>query len=171
MSLVSTVANAAGSWSTTKLPQYGMLVAREDWLALKKLWRRSTGHSLLFAILGSFVMLATVCLASPYFPKLAERFAGTFIAVLLCTCMIAQNFINSCAYILRAFKQEPYMWPSVIGAVVNASFIWLFTSQWGIFGSAVGSTLCYLIMFYPTYYIFKIKQLEFLGGVNLMKRG
>jgi O-antigen/teichoic acid export membrane protein len=167
MALVSTVANAAGSWSTTKLPQYGMLVAQEEWLALRTLWRRATMHSLLFAVIGSVVMITSVILICPYFPKLEDRFAGTLIAVMLCCCMIAQNFINSCAYLLRAFKQEPYMWLSVIGAIINTTFIWIFTSLWGTIGSAIGFTLCNIIMFYPSYYIFKNKQKKYMNGVNL----
>jgi O-antigen/teichoic acid export membrane protein len=170
MALVTAVANTAGSWSTTKLPQFGMLVAQEDWLGLKKLWRQSSMHALLFAILGSIVMISAFAVLSPIFPMLEERYAGSLVASMLCVCMVAQNFINSCAYLLRAFKKEPYMWPSVIGAVINAALIWIFTSHWGIAGSATGVFLCNLIMFYPTYSIFRRKQLQFMNGVNLMSR-
>jgi O-antigen/teichoic acid export membrane protein len=170
MALVTAVANTAGSWSTTKLPQFGMLVAQEDWLGLKTLWRQSTMHTLLFAILGSIVMISAFAVLSPIFPMLEDRYTGPLVASMLCVCMVAQNFINSCAYLLRAFKKEPYMWPSVIGAVINATLIWIFTSHWGIVGSATAVFLCNLIMFYPTYSIFRRKQLQFMNGVNLMSR-
>lgn len=169
MTLVTTVANAAGSWSTTKLPQYGMLVAQQNWSELRTLWRKSTLYSLMVAVLGSAVLLISLQILCPHFPQLNERYSGAIVAVLLCFCMVAQNLINSCAYLLRAFKKEPYMWPSVIGAIINTVLIWILTDLWGIIGSAVGFTLCYIIIFYPLYYIFKKNQLKFMNGFDLLK--
>jgi O-antigen/teichoic acid export membrane protein len=169
MSLVGSVASAAGSWSNTKLALYGMLVAREDWQELKVLWRKSTLYSFLFAVMGSTAMIMVLYVACPYFPELEERYAGTVVAIMLSLCMIAQNFINSSAYLLRAFKKEPYMWPSVIGAILNATLIWFFTTHWGIVGSATAVFLCNSIMFYPTFSIFRRKQLQLMNGVDLIR--
>ena len=170
LAVVNTVASVSGSWSTTKLPQFGILVAHEDWLGLKKLWQQSTIHTLFFAILGSIFMVSTFAVLCPFFPKLEDRYAGPVIATILCACMVVQHFITSCSYLLRAFKKEPYMWVSVMGAVLNATLIWVFTSHWGILGSAIAYSLNYLIIFYPTYYIFRKKQLQFMNGVKLMGR-
>ena len=170
MALVNAVAGASGSWSRTKLPKYGMLVAREDWVSLRTLWRRATAHSLLFAALGSVAMITIVTVMGPFFPQLEHRYAGALIATLLSACMVLQNFVNSCAYILRAFKKEPYMWLSVTGAILNAVLIWFSTRQWGITGSAVGFMLCNLIILYPAYWIFRTKQLQFMNGVSLLGR-
>jgi O-antigen/teichoic acid export membrane protein len=167
MSLVSIVAGVAATWSTTKLPQYGMLVAQEDWLRLKELWQKSTTHSLLFAAAGIVGMLVAFTIAASFFPQLEERYAGPLIAAILGSCMVVQNFINSSAFLLRAFKKEPYAWLSVIGAIINAALIWAFTWRWGILGAAIGNAVCHAIMFYPTFAIFKRKQLEYMDGVKL----
>lgn len=168
MSIVNTIAIASGSWSTTKLAQYGMLVAREEWLELKVIWRKSTMHSLLFAVLGSVVMVISLHLACPFLPMLDERYAGAIIGILLCLRMIIQNFMNSCSYLLRAFKQEPYMWPSVICSIANSAVVWIFTGYWGITGSASGCFLCTVLFFCPVYLIFRKKQLQFMNGVDLI---
>ena len=168
MALVNTIAAVASSWCTTKLPQYGMFVSHQDWSGLRALWRRATAQSLLVALLGSIGMIATVALLSPVFPKLEGRYAGPVIATILCGCMLAQNFISSCAYVLRAFKQEPFVWVSLIGAILTASLIWVCTSQWGITGAAVGFAISYLIGFVPTFIIFRTKQLQFMRGFSLL---
>ena len=170
MGLINAVAGASGSWSRTKLPKYGMLVAQEDWVSLRTLWRKATVHSLLFAALGSVAMITIMTVVSPFWPQLEQRYAGALIATLLSACMVMQNYVNSCAYILRAFKKEPYMWLSVTGAILNAVLIWFFTRQWGITGSAVGFMLCNLIILYPANSIFRTKQLQFMNGVSLIGR-
>ena len=170
MSLVSMIAGVASSWCTTKLPQYGMLVAQQDWSALRVLWRKATAQSLLVAVLGSIGMIVTVALVSPFFPKLEGRYTGPTIAIILCGCMIVQNFINSCAYILRAFKQEPYVWLSLISAILTVSLIWVFTAYWGITGAATGFALSYIIGFFPAFMIFQTKHRQYLKGVSLLGR-
>jgi len=168
MALVNTVATISSSWAITKLPRYGMLVAQEDWIGLRALWRRSTASSLIAAVLGSIGMLFAIAILTPWFPQLGARYSGPLVATILCACMVVQNFINSCAYSLRAFKQEPYMWLSVIGALLNFALITLFTHRWGALGAATGFATCSAIMFFPSFSVFKRKQKQFLQGHSLL---
>jgi O-antigen/teichoic acid export membrane protein len=168
MALVNVVATISSSWATSKLPQYGMFVAQRDWLSLRSLWRAATFQSLCAAFLGSAMMLSLIPLISIYLPQLEHRYAGQGITAILCACMMAQNFISSCAYVLRAFKQEPYMWLSVIGALLNFLLIIIFTNFWGTLGAACAFALCNLIMFWPSFDVFRRKQREYVQGCSLI---
>jgi O-antigen/teichoic acid export membrane protein len=161
MQLVRMVSSIASSWSTTKLPLYGMLVARRNWKELNKVWKRVTIMTLTIATLGSFGMIIFIEIAAYFYPKLTSRYAGTGVAAILCLSMIIQSYTSSCAYYLRAFKEEPYMKLSVYNAILSAVLIPFLTYYWGMFGASIGYTMAMAIIAIPAYLVFVKKGAEY----------
>lgn len=161
LQLVRTIATIASSWTVTKLPLFGMLVARKEWTQLNAVWSRVTKTTLVVALLGSVGMMAAMELASHFYPRLADRYSGPAIAALLCGSMVCQCLISSCAYFLRAFKVEPYMKLSVTTALLSALLIPLFAYHWRVPGATMGYVLAVFATAVPAYVIFKSHRKNF----------
>lgn len=151
LQLTRTIGSMAGSWCTTKLPLYGMLVARRDWNQLNALWKRVTTITLIVATAGSVALLIGMEIASDWYPRLSTRYAGAGVASILCVSMICQSYTASGAYFLRAFKSEPYMVVSLFNAALSMLFIPAFTWFWGVAGAAIGYTLAIFITAWPAH--------------------
>jgi O-antigen/teichoic acid export membrane protein len=161
MQLVRMIAGISGSWTTTKLPLYGMLVARRNWAELNQVWKKVTLMTLGIATLGSIGMMISIEVAAHFYPKLSDRYAGAGVSTILCLSMIVQSYTSSGAYYLRAFKEEPYMKLSVLNALLSAILIPLFAYYWGMFGAATGYTAAIMILAIPAYLMFVEKRAEY----------
>jgi O-antigen/teichoic acid export membrane protein len=161
MQLVRMVGTISSSWSTTKLPLYGMLVASQNWTELNKVWKKVTIMTLSIALLGSIGMLVFMEIVSFFYAELTDRYAGPVIASILCLSMIVQSYTSSTAYYLRAFKKEPYMKLSIYNALLSAFLIPSLTYFWGLFGAATGYTAAILILAIPAYKLFTHKRCEY----------
>lgn len=146
LQLARLVSSVASSWSTTRLPEFGMLVARRDWPKLSETWRKSTAMSVMVASVGSVGMILGMEGVMRVMPNIASRYGGVLVAFYFCVSMVAQSLINSLAYYLRAFKEEPFMGLSVANAILSFGLIALLTSKWQVNGAALGYMLATLIM-------------------------
>jgi O-antigen/teichoic acid export membrane protein len=157
LQLTRLVASVASSWSTTRLPEFGMLVARRDWLKLAEIWRRSTTMNVIVASVGSVGMIIGMEAVMFFVPNIASRYGGGLVAFYFCVSMVAQSLINSLAYYLRAFKEEPFMGLSVANAILSFSLIALLTLKWQVNGAALAYMLSTLIMLPFAWRTFQIK--------------
>ncbi len=161
MQLIRMIAAISNSWTTTKLPTFGILVARKNWAELNSLWRKVTATSLIVASLGSVCLILGMEILPHFYPEISGRYAGGVVAFILCICMMLQLFTGSCAYYLRAFKVEPYMHISILNAVLSAVAIPLGASVWGLPGATAGYAIAIFTVAIPAYYIFIRKRAEY----------
>lgn len=167
LQLTRLIATVATSWSTSRLPEFGMLVAKCNWEHLAVVWRKSTLMNIAVTAVGSISMILTMEVLSHFMPHLALRYGGWIAALCFAISSVVQASISSFAYYLRAFKEEPYMILSVINAIVSFICIVLFTSFWQIEGAAVGYMLSILIVFPFAWRIFRSKRQEFIEARNV----
>lgn len=138
LQLTRLVATVASSWSTTRLPEFGMLVAKKEWDKLSATWKRATIVNIMVTAGGSFAMIVAMEFITRLVPGLGERYGGWVVAVCFSISMIIQAYINSLAFYLRAFKEEPFMWISVLNAIISFILIVVLTWQFQVRGAAIG---------------------------------
>jgi O-antigen/teichoic acid export membrane protein len=147
----------ASSWSTTRLPEFGILVAKREWTNLSKVWRKSAWMSCLITCFGSVAMILGMEVVVHFFPSIANRYGGSAVACFFCVSMIAQSVINSIAFYLRAFKEEPLMLLSLVNAGLSFFLVALFAATWQTGGAAFGYMLATLIILPFAWRTFQIK--------------
>ena len=160
------ILNVGMTWITTKAPQFGMLIAARAWAQLDALWRRSTVQALVICLLGMVSFLAVVPFIGQLLPKLPARLAPLGVNVWLAGAMLVQLLICAMAMELRAHKREPYMWLSVINAVLSVGFMLPLTRYWGISGEALGYALAIGVVFFPALRIYQVQRLAYRHGTD-----
>jgi len=161
LQLVRMIANVAMTWSNTKMPRYGMLIAARAWTELDALWRRSTLQSIVFCLLGMGAFWVSVPVAGHFIPKIPARLAPLGVNLWLGGAMLAQTLTGCMALELRGHKREPYMWLSVVNAGLSVAFILPLVWCWGIYGEAMGYALAIWAVLLPAYVIYRHKRLEY----------
>ncbi len=130
------VCNMLSLFSITLLNAYNpdlcKLIASEKYDALYALFERVFLNSLIVSTLA-----ATGIIVAMYVPALSfvtDRFLSPFYMGLLLLGTLINYIIGAIALFLRAFKREPFVWVSLIGALFNASFAWWFGKLYGSSG-------------------------------------
>jgi O-antigen/teichoic acid export membrane protein len=129
-------------WMTTKSTPFGQLVACANFIELDRTFFRTLRQSFLI-----FISLAVVCMicvfAMPYvYPRLAGRIATPTAFALLIVGALGAFIMQSEAVYLRAHKYEPYLWLSVVMAILTLTGASLLTPRWGLVGAAATYGVC-----------------------------
>ena len=161
LQLIKMIANVSLQWIYTKAPRFGMLVARQAWAELDALWRRSTIQVIAFCLLGLISFLVAIPWVGHFFPKVPARLAPLPVNLWLTGATVIQ-VMSGCLYMeVRAHKREPLMWMSVANAILSLVFILPLVQVWGITGEALGFALGIWSVFLPTWWIYRVKRLEY----------
>ena len=167
MQLTRLVATVASSWSTTRLPEFGMLVAKREWDKLSAIWKRATIINVAVTAGGSFAMIVAMEFMTRLIPKLAERYGGWTVAVCFSISIIGQAFISSMAFYLRAFKEEPFMLISILNALLSFALISGLTWKFEIEGAAIGYMSAILIVLPLAWNTYKLKGHAFRSSRSI----
>jgi O-antigen/teichoic acid export membrane protein len=121
-----------------KVPTFGMLIARRDFEALDRLWRRTSLVSLGACAGGAAAVWTVVAaLRAIEAPISARLLAPGPLAVLLAGMLLMQISQCETAY-LRAHRQEPIVVMSVTTSIGIGLLVWLLGRQFGPAGAAAG---------------------------------
>lgn len=142
LALVGGPSSVAMLWINSKVPQFGMLIARKEYKELDRLFYRLTIISVLIVSSGALVICLAVYLlyliASPMSLRILSPLpTGLF---LLSAILMQVSFCQS-AY-LRAHKREPFVSVSVGQGILTGLAIWMLGKQFG----AIGMTIGYLMI-------------------------
>jgi O-antigen/teichoic acid export membrane protein len=139
-SLVSILTGISSTWSMSKAPRFGVLVARKDYKELDSLFYRLSIASFLIAACSAAAIWGGVYFLYAFKYPIAQRFlpplpTGIFLAA---TVLLQVSYPQ--AFYLRAHKQEPFLWLSITAGMLIALSNWLL----GRFFSATGMAVGYL---------------------------
>ncbi|MBV5328081.1 MAG: hypothetical protein JZU65_10650, partial [Chlorobium sp.] len=121
MGLSLTIANMLGllcqSWIARRVPAMAQAVGRRDWEGFDRLFKLDFMLSVIVFICGSFVLCAIHLLlqATPYSVRVLPF--GPFAGLLGVTLMSHVN--GALAAQLRSFQREPFVWISVVAAILT----------------------------------------------------
>ncbi|TAJ98774.1 MAG: hypothetical protein EPO36_14215 [Chloroflexota bacterium] len=138
LSLTGLVSSLSSAWIVTKVPTFGRLVARRDWAELDRLaWRAGIG-ALTVAVLGGLAAVLGIVFLPFVDRTLASRLLDPLTAALFVGPVILQQVTFVQAAYLRAFKREPLLILSVVGATLVGGSTWFLGSHFGARAMAAG---------------------------------
>lgn len=139
-SLVSALGAVSTVWLETRMPVFGMLVAKKDYSMLDKVVLKCGAISFIVGLIGAGIIESAICFLTYIKHPLSLRFLSPLETGIFLCAMIIMNLSYPQSYYLRAHKKEPFMWLSVGSGVA----VGLTTTIFGRFFSAKGIALGYL---------------------------
>lgn len=118
-SMFMAAASLAMAFSTADAPIYGQLISQGRAAHVFKAWRRNVSYSLVSAFLLSGILIAINVVINAMFPVYAVKVLGFSAFLFLGIMVVANTTLSTVSTVLRAFKTEVLMWPSVIAALIS----------------------------------------------------
>jgi len=128
-------------WPTTKMPEFGKLISAEKWGNLDLLFYKTRKQSIYVYCILSVIFILFI-LAAKEFANFGERFLSIEDIAPLVLSIFIQLIISNWAMYMRAFKQDPMVYLSVIGAILTG----ISTVVLGFFYSSTGQVYGYLFL-------------------------
>ncbi len=137
-SLVGIIGAIATSWVTPKVPQFGMLIARRDFVQLDKLFWKITRVMLVVMIALAASCLGFVWILGIYYQPFASRLLPlTPLAIFLVAQVVALSTFPF-SYYLRAHKKEPMMVLSVSAGILIGLSTFFLAKYYSVTAVATG---------------------------------
>lgn len=118
MTIATSIGGVALSWIYTKSSPFGAMVSRREFAALNKLFFRTVWQSSLILLFGCCAFLLVLFAARGVYPRFVARLVSPGYFGLLLICIVVNHVTNCQAIYLRAFKREPFLWPTVLSALM-----------------------------------------------------
>lgn len=135
--LVAGISGIASTWLQVQTPEFAMMVARKEYALLDAAALRTAVIGVSVFLTGSGTALGGLYLLQVHYPDIAQRFIplGPVAVFLAAECLLQISVVQ--ATYLRAFKQEPFLILSVMGAIVIGVGTFLLTPGLGPYGPAL----------------------------------
>jgi O-antigen/teichoic acid export membrane protein len=140
----------ASMWIVTRMPQFGVLIARKEYKELDRILLRSAIMSVLVASCGAIVLFCFIMLLNMFYPTFAVRFLSPFPTALFLLAVIFMQISIAQSTYLRAHKREPFMLISIIFAVLTTLMVLVAVNRWGAAGIALSYLSIVVIFVIPS---------------------
>jgi O-antigen/teichoic acid export membrane protein len=142
---VFTVLQVLGlAWVQTRVPRFGMLIARRDFAGLDILWRHTAQLAMGVFALGMGAFLLFQIILNHFDLEFGRRLLGTEITALLLPTGLLAMWVQCAASYWRAHKAEPLGFSAAIPGLINGALVWWLGMNYG----AGGAIAAYLIMLF-----------------------
>jgi len=133
-------------WVQTKVPRFGVLVAKRNFAELDRVWWQASKISLVFVAAAGFFVWTGIWVLGTVYPELAARILSPLPTLLFLMGFGLMQVLYFQALYLRAHAREPYLVLGVSGGVLIGLLVFLFGSKYGPMGAA-GSFLIAISFF------------------------
>lgn len=130
-SIVSSVSGLSAGWVVSKLPKFNILVAKNEMKELDNLFMNSSIRALIIQLIFSLLFLIILFFIKKYTPY-ENRFLDIYLTSMILLSQIAQSIINFTAIYLRSHKKEPFVWLSLLNAILMTGLIFFVLSKYGL---------------------------------------
>jgi hypothetical protein len=142
ITICNAILSVSMAWMSTKASPFGVMVARRQWKSLDTLFFKTFRQSALVLVAGSIVLCAFVgVLNYRHHPFSARLLAPVPLAFLLLSTIMNHSVFCEAQY-LRTHKAEPFLWLSIVGALLTATSTLLLAKPFAAFGVSAGYLLC-----------------------------
>jgi hypothetical protein len=142
------------SWVTAKSAHLNMHVARNERVALNRLFTQLLARSTIATVAICIVALAVVHELPLFWPRLAAKMSEIVVLLPLAISTVANSIVFSQAIYMRAHKEEPMLSVSVVSGILAGLAIY-FGSRFGMFAMMCMYTCVTVIITLPwTFTIF-----------------
>jgi len=123
---ISNLALVVGlAWLSTKAPSYGALIKLNKIKELQAIVKKNSILSVGVTAFVSFFVVIGAFVIKVYFPAFGGRFLPVYTLAILLIYNVVNALITSIALYLRAFKAEPFLINSMVGALLMGIAIFL----------------------------------------------
>ena len=137
-SLASMLQQIASFWILTKMPRFGILIAKKEYKALDSLFFRSTLVSLVLVTAGALTLWSLVfAINYVHFRWSARMLPPWPTGILLLASVLIHVPACQAAY-LRAHKKEPLLALNLISSAASGLLIWYWGKRFGPAGACSG---------------------------------
>lgn len=149
-SLIAVVGSIASAWLAPHLPQFAIAVAQKDYRQLDHLfWRVTRATVLVACVVAVAIFLFVVGLNSidtPLSNKLSQRLFSPTVVTIFLIAQLLQVLSTPFSSYMRAHKQEPIMFLSILASFLISSSTILLGKQYAGVGVASGYLVAHLIV-------------------------
>lgn len=152
-SLASMLQQTASFWILTKMPRFGILIAKKEYKALDDLFFRSSLVSFVLITLGAATLWSAVYLINSLQFHWAARMLPPLPTGLLLAASVLLHVSACQSSYLRAHKKEPLLALNLISSAASGLLIWFFGKRFGPVGACAGylAVSALFIIPYETY--------------------
>ena len=132
----------AMAWITTRIPVWGMLIAKKQYSELDRQFFKTSVISLIVITLGVLVLWLSVYGLSYIQHPLSDRILAPLPTAIFALGSIAIQVSQCLSSYLRAHKKEPFLSISIGGGLSTGILVWVLGSEYG----PIGAGLSFLIV-------------------------
>lgn len=145
MKIIDSMSTVCFAWLSTKAAPFGSLVAKRDYAQLDKVFFQSLKQSFVLLAVIQMTFIGLFMTARVNGIPFGDRLLDWFPTMLLLAIAMMNHLVSSEAVYLRAHKQEPFLWLSLAGAVLNGCTTYFGGRYYGANGAVVGYFLNVLL--------------------------
>jgi hypothetical protein len=161
LQLVYAVQGVATLWVGTRVPHFGMLVARQQFEALDAEWRKATWLSLCMMIAGVVALVSAIYVVDVVRPGFSTRVVPPVEFVMLTIGGIFSLVAHSFSIYLRAHKKEVLTVAAFATAISMGLLVWQLGSRYGSLGMSAANLFVNAGVSFPmVYYVWKKSKEE-----------
>jgi O-antigen/teichoic acid export membrane protein len=160
LSIWNAILATCATWMTVKGPFFGKLIATKSWRELDGEFYRVLKQSVIVTLGITSLALAVIYTVQQSYNRLGERLIPTQFVLFMFAALLAQVIINGFAVYLRAHKQEPFLYLSICGAVLQAVCVVVIGKMYSYQGITVVFALMNTLFIFPAYMIWMQSRRE-----------
>lgn len=149
--LITAVQAAALAWVQTRVPLFGILIARQEYTELDRVFRRVTMISLAVIVAGGAAIMWLIFLLNVYLPRYADRLLPPLPTAIFVAAIILYQLPHSQVFYVRAHKREPFLAVNILSSVAIGLSVWILGGIWGPTGAATGYLAVVGLLILPTH--------------------
>lgn len=158
--IIGVLGGVAMAWVNTKVPTFGMLIAKKNFFELDRLFIRVSLISILIFCLGATTLWSVVFAINKIGLDLAGRLLSPSLFGILCMAMLFLHISACQTQYLRAHKKEPIMVLSLTTSLLNGFLIWGFGSLYGPIGAILSllATMALILVPFETLIFYRCRK-------------
>ena len=149
LQIISVVTTMAHAWVQTKVPYFGMLIARREYAELDRSWWQASKLSYGFAIAGSLIIWMAVLILDRLDVEFASRMLGPLPTALFLMAYGLSHVTYFQGFYLRAHAREPFLMLGVLGGLLIGGLVFVFGRTYGPTGAAASFLAVIAVLIVP----------------------
>ena len=152
LSAVNAVQGVCIMWLNTRSPEFGKLIALKNWQGLDTSFNQILKQAMVVCVILSAIAILVVTGLQSY-TAIGTRFLPVLQVIIFLFAACGQVVITGWAIYMRAYKQEPMLVLSIIGALLAGASTFFLGMKFSSMGMAVGYSLLTMLYGVPSTYV------------------
>lgn len=130
------------AWITTKIPAFGIHIAKKEYTCLDKLWFKASLSSIAVVLFCAVIFLLFIAGINWQQISWSGRLLGPYPVMFFLIGLILMQISQCESAYFRAHKQEPILFMNVSTSILMGILVFIFGDIWG----AIGASLVYMLI-------------------------